>query len=102
MQSVLTTIKSDIGVTVPKIESILNDNRLLSSFAFLLKMRDEKTQLVSDCLMQQWSGESVIAKDGKKSKKSGSRFNGLFEQVKSGCLIPSCQAVSLIIQKFTS
>ena len=94
MHTELTTIKANVGTTVPKLESILNDNRLLSSFAFLLKMRDEKTQSVSDCLITQWSGGSVASKDGKKSKKSGSKFSGIFDQVKEGCLIPSCQAVS--------
>ena len=99
MQCSFVQLKEDVGVTIPKLESILNDNRLLSSFTFLLKMRDEKTQLVSDCLMGQWLGDSVLSKNGTKSKKTGSRFSGVFGQIRDGCLIPSCQAVGFFIKK---
>ena len=96
MHIALVNAKSDAATDIPQLESILNDNRCLSSFDALVKMRDEKTQLVSDCLLKQWTGGSVLSKSGTKSKKCGSKFRGVFEQVTVGCLLPSCQAVSFL------
>ena len=81
---------------VKKIESILNDNRCVGSFDTLLKMRDEKVQEVGDCIFDQWSGKTVQNKQGVASKKMGSKYSGVFDQIVNGCLVPSAQSVSFI------
>ena len=83
-----------------KIESVLNDNRCVGSFDTLLKMRDEKVQEVGDCILDQWSGKSVKDKQGSVSKKSGSKYSGVFDQITKGCLVPSTQSVSMLIYLF--
>ena len=94
MQNALVLCKTSSGKAVKKVESVLNDNRIVGSFDTLLKMRDEKVSDIGDCLMDQWSGKVVKDKRGVPCKKTGSRFSGVHNQISTGCLIPSSQAVS--------